>query len=102
MGTAAKPTLPVVHNAAASRFEVHVDGLLCRADYRTDGKVMRMIHTEVPVALEGRGIAAALVRAAFDHASAQGLKIAPHCSYVRVFMRRHPDTHALLAPDASL
>ncbi|GAB4483246.1 MAG: GNAT family N-acetyltransferase [Burkholderiaceae bacterium] len=92
----------VVHNAAASRFEARVEGLLCRADYRLDGRVMRIFHTEVAPALEGRGIAAALVRAALDRAAAEGLKVAPQCSYVRAYMRRHPETRELLAPDATL
>jgi predicted GNAT family acetyltransferase len=94
--------IDVVHNAAASRFEARIEGLLCRADYRLDGNVMRIFHTEVAPALQGRGIAAALVRAALEHAAAAGLKVAPHCSYVRAYMRRHPQTHTLLAPDAAL
>jgi hypothetical protein len=87
----------VIHNAAAQRFEVTVDGLLCEASYRLDGTVMRMTHTGVPQALEGRGIAAALVGAALAHARAQGLRIRPQCSYVQVYMRRHPETQDLLA-----
>src|SRR5947209_4744208 len=51
-------TFGVRHNKAAHRFEVVVDGELARADYRIDGGVMQMFHTEVPVAFEGRGIAA--------------------------------------------
>jgi hypothetical protein len=58
---------------------------------------MRMTHTGVPQALEGRGIAAALVGAALAHARAQGLRIRPQCSYVQVYMRRHPETQDLLA-----
>jgi hypothetical protein len=87
----------VTHNAARSRFETTVDGLLCVADYRQQGQVLQMTHTEVPSALEGRGIAAALVRAAIEHARAHGLKIAPLCSYVAVYMRRHPETQDVLA-----
>ncbi len=94
--------IEVVHNAPASRFEARVQGMLCRADYRLDGNVMRIFHTEVAPALEGRGIAAALVRAALDYADANGLQVAPQCSYVRAYMRRHPDTHALLAPGAAI
>ena len=58
---------------------------------------MHMIHTEVPPALEGRGIAARLVQAALDYAQAEGLKVLPRCSYVRAYMRRHPRTQSLLA-----
>ncbi len=90
--------IDVRHNVAAARFETTVDGELARADYRLDGKVMRMVHTEVPFELEGRGIASMLVRAAIDHARANGLRVLPQCSYVRTWMKRHPETHTLL-PD---
>lgn len=93
-----KPAIAVRHNEDASRFEAIVDGLLCRADYRLADGIMRIVHTEVPYALEGRGIAAQLVRAAIAHAEANGLKVEPRCGYVRAYMRRHPDTHRLL-PD---
>jgi predicted GNAT family acetyltransferase len=59
--------------------------------------LMRIVHTEVPYRLEGRGIAAQIVRQALDYARANGLKVAPQCGYVRAYMRRHKDTHDLLA-----
>ncbi len=92
-------TLPleIVHNAGESRFEARVDGWLCRCDYRMHDGVMQLVHTEVAPALEGRGIAARLVGAALAHAQASGLKVQPRCSYVRVYMKRHPETAALLA-----
>jgi len=92
------PSLPdIVHDEAASRFEVVVDGLRCVVDYRRTGTVVDLHHTGVPRPLEGRGIAAALVRAALDWAAAQGLKVRPSCSYVRVYMQRHPETQGLRA-----
>ena len=91
-------TTEVVHNAAARRFEAEIGGLLCRADYLLVGDTMRMFHTEVPPRLEGRGIASALVRAAFDYAAANGLKIAPACSYVSAWVRRHREFANLVAP----
>jgi predicted GNAT family acetyltransferase len=87
----------VTHNAARSRFETTIDGHLCVADYRAQGQVLQMTHTGVPPVLEGRGIAASLVGAAIEHARANGLKIAPLCSYVAVYMRRHPETQDVLA-----
>ena len=38
-----------------------------------------------------------LVRAALGHAAAHGLKVRPLCSYVQSYMRRHPETQALIA-----
>ncbi|MBK9116787.1 MAG: N-acetyltransferase [Betaproteobacteria bacterium] len=94
------PSLPIVHDLAQGRFEARVDGGLAHVDYRRVGDTLHMMHTEVPPAAEGRGVAAALVQAALDHAADNGLKVMPLCSYVRAYMRRHPDTHALLAPAA--
>lgn len=94
--------LEVSHNDSASRFEVLVDGQLCRAEYRLQDGVMRMTHTEVPHRLEGRGIGGALVAAALAHARAAGLKVVPACGFVRAYMRKHRDTHDLLAPGTAL
>lgn len=78
------------HNEAAQRFEVRINGQLCHCDYRLAGDVMQLIHTEVAPALQGQGIAAALVQAALDHARAHGLRVQPRCSYVHAYLRRHP------------
>lgn len=91
------PGPEVVHRPEHSRFEASVDGQLSLADYRLQGGVMHMTHTEVPPVQQGRGIAAALVAAALAHARAQGLKVNPLCSYVRAYMQRHPDTSDLHA-----
>ena len=90
-------TIDVQHNPAANRFEARIDGLLCVVSYHLVDGVMRIYHTEVPPRLEGRGIAARIVRAAFDHAEANGLKVEPWCSYVRGYMKRHPETQKLLS-----
>lgn len=87
----------VIRNETASRFEATVEDHLCIADYRLQGRVLVMPHTVVPPALQGRGIAAELVRVALAWARAEGLKVEPLCSYVALYMRRHPETQDLLA-----
>jgi predicted GNAT family acetyltransferase len=89
-------TIEVQHNKAQQRFEATVEGELCVADYRLRGNTMWMTHTGVPSAVGGRGVAAELVRVALAHAQAEGLKVEPACSYVEVYMRRHPETQKLL------
>jgi hypothetical protein len=86
----------VRHDSAAMRFHAAVDGGEAECVYRLAGTLMNIVHTEVPPQAEGRGIAAALVRAALDHARAMGWQVRPSCSYVRSYMRRHPDTKDLL------
>ena len=90
------PSPRITHNSAASRFETTVEGQLCVADYRLAGSVMAMTHTHVPPALEGRGIAAALVAEALAHARREGWRVRPLCSYVARYMQRHPETLDLL------
>ena len=87
----------IEHRPDEQRFVAMVDGHACEADYRLSPGVMWMTHTGVPRPLEGRGIAAQLVAHALDWARAQGLKVKPSCSYVAVYMRRHPETQDLLA-----
>ena len=88
--------LNVIHDAAACRFRAAVDGLPCVADYRLVGTVMHIVHTEVPAALQGHGLAAALVQQVLAHARSQGWQVRPLCSYVRAYMQRHPATQDLL------
>jgi predicted GNAT family acetyltransferase len=90
-------TIDVRHNTERSRFEAQVDGHLCVADYHLANGVMVMPHTYVPPPVQGRGIAAKLVAAALAHARENRLRIDPLCSYVRTYMRRHPETQSLLA-----
>lgn len=88
---------PIVHRPEASRFELLVGDDLALCAYRRDGALVWLTHTEVPPAFEGRGFAAALVRAALDWARSEGLRVVPSCSYVAAYMRRHPETQDLLA-----
>ena len=90
-------TVAIPHTPARQRFEATVDGHLCVADYQLRGNVLWMTHTGVPTAVGGRGIAAELVRVALAWADEQGFKVEPSCSYVEVYMRRHPETQRLLA-----
>ena len=87
---------PVVHNLARSRFESAPQGQLALCDYRRQGEVLVLHHTEVPTSLQGRGVAAELVHAALAFARGQRLRVRPSCSYVAAYMRRHPETLDLL------
>jgi predicted GNAT family acetyltransferase len=88
--------LDIHHDATAGSFEAQVDGGTAECVYRLHGGLMNIVHTEVPPQSEGRGIAAALVQAALAHARAMGWRVRPSCSYVRSYMRRHPETQDLL------
>lgn len=88
----------VVHNAAASRFEAVVDGVLCVLEYNVRDGVMTITHTGVPDAVGGRGIAGALATAAFEAARQQHWRVVPACAYVAVWIKRHPEYADLVDP----
>jgi predicted GNAT family acetyltransferase len=91
--------LAVTHHPETSRFEARLGdapGQLALCSYRRMGDTLVLHHTEVPWALQGRGIAGELVQSVLDWARAQGLRVRPSCSYVAAYMRRHPETHDLL------
>ena len=83
-------TLHIQHLPEQHRFLAVVDGQSCVADYRLGNGLLAITHTEVPRALRGRGIAAALVQAALDHAARSELAVRAECSYAREYLRRHP------------
>jgi predicted GNAT family acetyltransferase len=89
--------MTVQHQPENERFVVVADGVEAELDYRIEGGVISLTHTGVPEAIGGRGIAGDLVRAAFEFARAEGMKVRPMCSYAEAWSRRHPDYADLLA-----
>lgn len=65
---------------------------VARLTWKARGDDVRVAdHTLVPRALEGRGIAAALVDALVSDAREQGFRIVPQCSYIAAKFARNPD-----------
>lgn len=89
--------IPLINNQAIHNFEMVVDGHRAFIDYKQHDNKVFIIHTEVPVELEGRGVAPAMVEKAFKYLEANNLKIVPYCPYIKVFLKRHPEWERLLA-----
>lgn len=53
-------------------------------------------HTEVPGALQGRGLGVALVARAVEDARSAGKKVLPLCPYAAAQFRRHPEWQDVL------
>jgi predicted GNAT family acetyltransferase len=87
---------PVVDNAAASRFELVVDGHVAFAEYRLAPHRIVFTHTEVPGALRGRGVGTALARGALDAARDRGLAVVPMCPFIAAYIRSHPEYRDLV------
>ena len=81
---------PVVNNAERHQFELRDGEHTSRLVYRIEGDVIDLLHTEVPKALVGRGIASELARAALEFAAVNELLVRPTCPFVRAYLGRHP------------
>ena len=87
----------VRNNEAEHRYELEVEGELALAAYRLSDDRIVFTHTEVPTALEGRGIASKLVEAALEDVRAKGLRVVPACAFVKHYIDKHPEAQDLLA-----
>jgi predicted GNAT family acetyltransferase len=81
-------------NAARRRFELDAEGQVAYSNYTREGRVLTLLHTEVPKALEGRGIGSALVKGILERARAEGLTVVPRCPFVKGYIERHREEYA--------
>ena len=84
-------------NPDRHRFELDADGHVAFSNYARVGNVITIQHTEVPQELGGRGIGSALARGVLEFARGQGLKVVPHCPFVKSYIDKHPEFADLLA-----
>ena len=88
----------VTNNPEKHRFEAVVEGHLAIAEYNLIRGGIVFTHTEVPKELEGRGIGSALIRAGLAHARENKLLVTPICPFFAAYMKKHAETHDLVAP----
>ena len=73
------------------RFEIERDGHIAYLEYNLAGKVLQLIHSEVPQALRGQGIAAELANAALEWAREHNVKVDVICPSVADYLEKHPE-----------
>lgn len=73
------------------RFELERDGRVAYLEYNLAGKVLQLIHTEVPEALRGKGMASTLAESALEWAREHEVKVDVICPSVAAYLRRHPE-----------
>ncbi len=89
--------LAVRNNTDANQFEVQLGEDVGIITYRMQGDhVYVMIHTEVPPAYGGKGIANRLIHDALDMVRAEGGKVVPICPTVKKYIQRHPEYQDLV------
>lgn len=91
MAGAMPPNRGVVRDSAHHRLVWAQDGSEAELVYRRRGNRLILIHTGVPEALGGQGIAGKLVQAAIEWAELDHLTVVPICAYARKWLSEHPD-----------
>lgn len=92
------------NNELAKQFEWKIDGHLAKVEYdfSSDKKRIFLMHTEVPAALEGMGVASRLVQAVLELIGEKGWKLVPYCPYVKIYLKKHPEYKRLLDKGISI
>ena len=84
-------------NAAASRYELDIDGEIVFANYRKAEGVLTILWVEAPPSLRGTGAAGRLMKLLAREAVANGWRIVPVCGYAAGWLRRSPEFRSLVA-----
>ena len=89
-----KPT----NNIESEQFEISEGNETAFIEYKINGDVISILHTEVPDILGGKGVGSALVTYAFDYARREKLGLKVYCSFAAVFAKKHPDWNDIIIP----
>lgn len=88
----------LVLNPEKKRFELEAEGKTAFIEFiLTNENIMFLTHTEVPVALEGKGVGSAIVSKTLEYIKEKGYTLAPLCPFVAAYVKRHPDWKSILA-----
>ena len=79
------------HLPGRCRFTTEVEGHTAYVEYTLQNGTLDIVHTIVPRPIEGRGIAAALVKKTYEYAMSQGYRCAGTCPYAALWLERHPE-----------
>ena len=82
---------PAAQLVTTGRFELERDGHVASLQYTVAGHVLALLHTEIPDALRGSGIASTLAQTALDWARDHHLKVDVVCPFVAAFLENHPE-----------
>lgn len=90
-------SLPLTNNENLRQFELVVDGQKAKIVYELQRDRMSLLHTEVPSALEGRGVGQAIVEKTLHYLEENKLKLVPWCPFVKSYLKRNPEWKRILA-----
>ena len=86
----------IVDHPEKKRYEATIEGAIARIEYIKAKDKIYLTHTEVPQALEGKGVGSKLVAKVLENIDQQGLTLVPLCPFVALYLKRHPEWKRLV------
>ncbi len=83
--------MELINNTDQKQFQLKVDDATVYIEYiEAKGKIY-FTHTEVPLALEGKGYGGKIVKMALEHVRQRNIDLVPLCPFVAAYIKRHPE-----------
>lgn len=86
-----------IDNIEEKKFETEIEGYKAFIEYSVAPDVLTLEHTEVAKELSGRGIASELTEAVLLQIESRGLKVIPHCPFIKGYIEKHPEWKFIVA-----
>ncbi len=81
----------VTHEKETHRFIIEKPEGTCYMEYTLQDMTCTVLHTVVPKALSGQGLAGQLAQACYDWAMANHYTLHSECSYMTAWLKRKQD-----------
>lgn len=82
----------LIDNGDKHQYEFHIDGYIPKIEYiKSKNGEIYLTHTEVPTALEGKGIGSQLVKKVLTDIKEKDLRLVPLCPFVAAYIHKHPE-----------
>lgn len=88
--------LPLVKSP--DRFELTVDGYTAFIDYTASENIIKLIHTESPDELAGRGVAKALIEKTLEYLKENNIELLPLCPLVFAYIKKNREWLDIVVP----
>jgi len=87
----------LINDTEKSQYEFQIGKHVAKIEYTiNDQKEILLTHTEVPAALEGKGVGTQLVEAVLTDIEHNGLQLVPLCPFVIRYIEKHPEWRRLV------
>lgn len=88
--------LSVTNNEQKHRFEAKHEGKTAFIEYKMQGDVYDLTHTEVPKEIENAGVGTQLVKETLNIIKEKGKFVKPTCSFVAHFIKENAEYKSLV------